>query len=139
MGHPPEGVQGTNGKQCRRLKSRVSCAYPRPRSIQLSIQNPGDWRLEVHPCGARPIALECATTGITLAPQGRQAVPRGVGIFVLHFTVWFGGAMKRIVAVALGFLVVVAASPAFAQVSATSGSINGKVTDSSGGVLPGVS
>jgi hypothetical protein len=47
--------------------------------------------------------------------------------------------MKRIVAFALGLLVAAAAAPAFAQVSATTGSINGKVTDSSGGVLPGVS
>ena len=47
--------------------------------------------------------------------------------------------MKRIVAVVLGLLVAVGAAPAFAQVSATTGSINGKVTDSSGGVLPGVS
>src|SRR5687768_13673724 len=47
--------------------------------------------------------------------------------------------MKRIVAFALVLLVAAAAAPAFAQVSATTGSINGKVTDSSGGVLPGVS
>ena len=46
--------------------------------------------------------------------------------------------MKRIVAFALGLLVVLAAAPAFAQVSATTGSINGKVSDATGGVLPGV-
>ena len=46
--------------------------------------------------------------------------------------------MKRIVAVVLGLLVAVAAAPAFAQVSTTSGSINGKVTDTSAAVLPGV-
>lgn len=47
--------------------------------------------------------------------------------------------MKRIVAFALGLLVAAGTAPAYAQVSATTGSINGKVTDSSGGVLPGVS
>ena len=46
--------------------------------------------------------------------------------------------MKRIVAFALGLLVTIAAAPTFAQVSATSGSINGKVSDATGGVLPGV-
>jgi hypothetical protein len=46
--------------------------------------------------------------------------------------------MKRIVAFVLGLLVAVAAAPAFAQVSATTGSINGKVSDATGGVLPGV-
>src|SRR5688500_9467195 len=45
--------------------------------------------------------------------------------------------MKRIVAFVLGLLVATAA-PAFAQVSTTSGSINGKVTDTSAAVLPGV-
>ena len=39
---------------------------------------------------------------------------------------------------ALGLSLLLASSTAFAQVSATTGSINGKVTDSSGGVLPGV-
>jgi hypothetical protein len=68
----------------------------------------------------------------------RDRLPGGVGIFVLHFTVWFGGAMKRIVAFALALLVAAAAAPAYAQVSATSGSINGKVTDTSAAVLPGV-
>ncbi|MEZ5419630.1 MAG: TonB-dependent receptor [Vicinamibacterales bacterium] len=38
----------------------------------------------------------------------------------------------------LGLSVLLASSTAFAQVSATTGSINGKVTDTSGGVLPGV-
>jgi hypothetical protein len=38
----------------------------------------------------------------------------------------------------LGLSVLLAASTAFAQVSSTTGSINGRVTDSSGGVLPGV-
>jgi hypothetical protein len=46
--------------------------------------------------------------------------------------------MKRIVAFVLALLVVAAAAPAFAQVSATTGSINGKVSDATGGVLPGV-
>jgi hypothetical protein len=44
--------------------------------------------------------------------------------------------MKRIVAFV--FTVVAAAAPALAQVSATTGSINGKVSDATGGVLPGV-
>ena len=39
---------------------------------------------------------------------------------------------------ALGLSLLLASSTAFAQVSATTGSINGKVTDASGGVLPGV-
>ena len=39
---------------------------------------------------------------------------------------------------ALGLSIFLAASTAFAQVSATTGAINGKVTDNSGGVLPGV-
>lgn len=39
---------------------------------------------------------------------------------------------------ALGLSLLLAASTAFAQVSATTGSINGKVTDNTGGVLPGV-
>ena len=39
---------------------------------------------------------------------------------------------------ALGLSLLLASSTAFAQVSATTGSINGKVTDNSGGVLPGV-
>ncbi len=39
---------------------------------------------------------------------------------------------------ALGLSLLLAASTSFAQVSATTGSINGKVTDNSGGVLPGV-
>jgi Carboxypeptidase regulatory-like domain/TonB dependent receptor-like, beta-barrel len=46
--------------------------------------------------------------------------------------------MKRIVAFVLALLVVAAAAAAFAQVSATTGSINGKVSDATGGVLPGV-
>ncbi len=44
--------------------------------------------------------------------------------------------MVRVCALGLSFLL--AASTAFAQVSATTGSINGKVTDNTGGVLPGV-
>ncbi len=44
--------------------------------------------------------------------------------------------MVRVSALVLSLLL--AASTAFAQVSATTGSINGKVTDNSGGVLPGV-
>ena len=44
--------------------------------------------------------------------------------------------MVRVSALVLSLLL--AASTAFAQVSATTGSINGKVSDSSGGVLPGV-
>ncbi|HUU36485.1 MAG TPA: TonB-dependent receptor, partial [Vicinamibacterales bacterium] len=39
---------------------------------------------------------------------------------------------------ALGLSLILAAAPAHAQVSATTGSINGRVTDNSGGVLPGV-
>lgn len=39
---------------------------------------------------------------------------------------------------ALGLSLLLASSTAFAQVSATTGSVNGKVTDASGGVLPGV-
>ncbi len=39
---------------------------------------------------------------------------------------------------ALGLSLLLASSTAFAQVSATTGSINGKVTDTSGGTLPGV-
>ena len=39
---------------------------------------------------------------------------------------------------ALVFSVLLASSAAFAQVSSTTGSINGKVTDNTGGVLPGV-
>ena len=39
---------------------------------------------------------------------------------------------------ALGLSLLLASSTAFAQVSATTGSINGKVTDDTGGVLPGV-
>ena len=39
---------------------------------------------------------------------------------------------------ALGLSLLLAASTAFAQVSATTGSINGKVSDATGGVLPGV-
>jgi hypothetical protein len=38
----------------------------------------------------------------------------------------------------LSLIVLLGSSTAFAQVSATTGSINGRVTDSSGGVLPGV-
>ena len=45
--------------------------------------------------------------------------------------------MKRIVACVLALAATIAA-PAFAQVSATTGSINGKVSDATGGVLPGV-
>lgn len=44
--------------------------------------------------------------------------------------------MVRVCAVGLSLLL--ASSTAFAQVSATTGSINGKVTDNTGGVLPGV-
>ncbi|MGE0816049.1 MAG: TonB-dependent receptor [Vicinamibacterales bacterium] len=44
--------------------------------------------------------------------------------------------MARVCALVLGMLL--ASSAAFAQVSATTGSINGKVTDNTGGVLPGV-
>ena len=39
---------------------------------------------------------------------------------------------------ALSLSLVLSASTAFAQVSATTGAINGKVTDNTGGVLPGV-
>jgi hypothetical protein len=39
---------------------------------------------------------------------------------------------------ALGLSLLLASSTAFAQVSSTTGAINGRVTDSSGGVLPGV-
>lgn len=39
---------------------------------------------------------------------------------------------------ALGLSLLLASSTAFAQVSSTTGSINGKVTDTSGGTLPGV-
>ncbi len=46
--------------------------------------------------------------------------------------------MARIIAVVLSLFVVGASVPAFAQVSATTGSINGKVSDATGGVLPGV-
>ncbi len=46
--------------------------------------------------------------------------------------------MKRIVAFVLVLHVAALAAPAFAQVSATTGSINGKVSDATGGVLPGV-
>lgn len=46
--------------------------------------------------------------------------------------------MNRIVAVALSVLLGSVAAPAYAQVSATTGSINGKVSDATGGVLPGV-
>jgi hypothetical protein len=44
--------------------------------------------------------------------------------------------MKTIVACVLALAAL--AAPAFAQVSATTGSINGKVSDATGGVLPGV-
>ncbi|MEZ5293587.1 MAG: TonB-dependent receptor [Vicinamibacterales bacterium] len=44
--------------------------------------------------------------------------------------------MARVCGLVLGMLL--AASASFAQVSATTGSINGKVTDNTGGVLPGV-
>ena len=44
--------------------------------------------------------------------------------------------MKRIVAFVVILLVPVMLTPAFAQVSATTGSINGKVSDESGAVLP---
>ena len=46
--------------------------------------------------------------------------------------------MARIIAVVLSLFVVGTSVPAFAQVSATTGSINGKVSDATGGVLPGV-
>lgn len=46
--------------------------------------------------------------------------------------------MKRIVAFVVILLAPVLLTPAWAQISATTGSINGKVSDSSGGVLPGV-
>ena len=46
--------------------------------------------------------------------------------------------MKRIVAFVVILLAPVFLAPAWAQVSATTGSINGKVSDASGGVLPGV-
>jgi hypothetical protein len=46
--------------------------------------------------------------------------------------------MKRIVAFVVILFAPVFLAPAWAQVSATTGSINGKVSDSSGGVLPGV-
>jgi hypothetical protein len=46
--------------------------------------------------------------------------------------------MKRVVVLVLGLLVAATAAPAFAQVSATTGSINGKVSDATGALLPGV-
>ena len=46
--------------------------------------------------------------------------------------------MKRIVAFVVILLAPVFLAPASAQVSATTGSINGKVSDATGGVLPGV-
>jgi len=46
--------------------------------------------------------------------------------------------MKRIVAFVVILLAPVFLAPAWAQVSATTGAINGKVSDTSGGVLPGV-
>ena len=46
--------------------------------------------------------------------------------------------MKRVVAFVVILLALVPLAPAFAQVSATTGSINGKVSDATGGVLPGV-
>lgn len=46
--------------------------------------------------------------------------------------------MARIIAVVLSLFVAGVSSPAFAQVSATTGSINGKVSDATGSVLPGV-
>ncbi len=47
--------------------------------------------------------------------------------------------MARFGGVVLTLFLACAAVPAYAQVSATTGSINGKVTDATGGVLPGVS
>ncbi len=47
--------------------------------------------------------------------------------------------MARIIAVVLSLLVAGVAAPAVAQVSATTGSINGRVSDATGSVLPGVS
>lgn len=46
--------------------------------------------------------------------------------------------MARIFATVLTLCMAAAAVPAFAQVSATTGSINGRVSDATGGVLPGV-
>ena len=46
--------------------------------------------------------------------------------------------MARIIAVVLSLLVAGVAAPALAQVSATTGSINGRVSDATGSVLPGV-
>ena len=46
--------------------------------------------------------------------------------------------MKRIVAFVVILLAPGFLAPASAQVSATTGAINGKVTDATGGVLPGV-
>ncbi|MEZ5285678.1 MAG: carboxypeptidase-like regulatory domain-containing protein [Vicinamibacterales bacterium] len=46
--------------------------------------------------------------------------------------------MARFGVFVLSLCLACAASPAFAQVSATTGSINGKVSDATGGVLPGV-
>lgn len=46
--------------------------------------------------------------------------------------------MARIIAVGLSLFLAGISAPAFAQVSATTGAINGKVSDATGGVLPGV-
>ena len=46
--------------------------------------------------------------------------------------------MSRTIAVVLCVFLAGASAPAFAQVSATTGSINGRVSDATGGVLPGV-
>lgn len=46
--------------------------------------------------------------------------------------------MARLGMLVLALLLALPGAPAFAQVSATTGAINGKVTDDTGGVLPGV-
>jgi outer membrane receptor protein involved in Fe transport len=46
--------------------------------------------------------------------------------------------MARIVVLVLGLVLAWPAAPALSQVSATTGAINGKVSDATGGVLPGV-
>jgi hypothetical protein len=46
--------------------------------------------------------------------------------------------MARIGVIVLGLMMAGLSAPAFAQVSATTGAINGKVSDATGGVLPGV-
>lgn len=44
--------------------------------------------------------------------------------------------MARIIAVGLSLFLAGISAPAFAQVSATTGAINGKVSDATGGMLP---